>query len=105
MIYHIWSEHSSHYITDVVLSHLLFKKLSQLKLIICFLQKLRSSLKSPLLDDSSDIYPPLQYNGDIITQSDVTEKYIYNNGNDTVQHNKFDNGDIANEKKLFNTHL
>lgn len=76
-----------------------------MKLIICFLQKLRSSLKSPLLDDSSDIYPPLQYNGDIITQSDVTEKYIYNNGNDTVQHNKFDNGDIANEKKLFNTHL
>jgi len=52
-------------------------------------------LKSPLPDDSSDIYPPLQYNGDIITQSNVTEKYIYNNGNDTVQHNKFDSSDIA----------
>ena len=67
--------------------------------------KFRSSLKSPLPDDSSDIYPPLQYNGDIITQGHVTEKYIYSNGNDTVQHNKFDNSDIANENNLLNTHL
>ena len=88
----------------MVLSHWLFKKL-ELKLIICLLQKFRSSLKSPLPDDSSDIYPPLQYNGDIVTQGHVTEKYIYSNGNDTIQHDKFDNSDIANEKNLLNTHL